>query len=150
MTHMPVSLKQVEEPFQQYGNFRETKGGRRASKAKPPQVRQRCYAWNARWRVRRRIERIARLLIVLSVLCRKRGEILRQLRLRENRGGFANRNASTAVNAVYGVDVELRDFRKFGFVLARMNAINRTNFDAFLILCATFNDDKSHESFLLE
>ena len=91
----------------------------------------------------------ARLLVVLRVLCRKGREIRRQVRLSENRICLANRNAGATVNAIHGVDVELRDLRKFGFILPRMNAINRANLDAFLILCTTFNDDESHESFLL-
>jgi hypothetical protein len=91
----------------------------------------------------------ARLLKVLRVLGRKLCQIRRQVGLRENRGRLANRNAGATVNAVYRIDVELRDLRKLGFILPRMNAIHRANLDAFLILGATIRDDESHESFLL-
>jgi hypothetical protein len=77
---------------------------------------------------------------MLRVLFRKRREILGHLSLGENRVCLTNRNAGATVNAVYGVDVELRDLRKLRFIVTRMNAINRANFDTFLILCTTFDD----------
>jgi hypothetical protein len=128
--------------------FLAEKKGRRASKARSEGFEHR-YARGADWRVcTTRGERM-RLLIVLSVLCCKGREILRQLCFSENRGGLANRNARPAVNAVYGIDVELGDLGVLGFILARMNAINRANLDALLIFGATFDDYECHESILL-
>jgi hypothetical protein len=80
------------------------------------------------------------LLKVLRVLFRKFRKILRHVCLGEDRICWANRNAGAAINAVHRVDVELRDLLKFGFIFPRMNTVYRTNFDAFLILGATFND----------
>jgi hypothetical protein len=118
-----------------------------ATKAKPHEVKRRC-AWNAGVSIKRSWGR-ARLLIVLRVLFREPREILRHFRLSENRVGLADRDAGATVNAIYGVDVELRGLRKLGFIFPRMNAINRANLNAFLILGATFNDYICHDSILL-
>jgi hypothetical protein len=76
------------------------------------------------------------LCVLFGVLC----EILRQIHLGIDRICWANRNASAAINAVHWIDKELRDFLELGFVFPRMNAVHRTNLDAFLILCTPFND----------
>jgi len=83
-----------------------------------------------------------RLLIVLRVLFRIRGKILRHVRVGVNRVSGADRNAGAAINAVHGIDEELLDFRELGFIFPRMDAIHRTNFDAFFILSTTFNNDE--------
>ena len=83
-----------------------------------------------------------RLLIVLRVLFRVRGKILRHVRVGINRVSGADRNAGAAINAVHGIDEELLDFRELGFIFPRMDAIHWTNFDAFFILCTTFNNDE--------
>jgi hypothetical protein len=83
-----------------------------------------------------------RLLIMLRVLFRVRGHFRRHVRLGIDRVGGANRDAGAAINAVHGIDKELLDFREIGFIIPRMYAIHRTNFDALFILCTTFNDDE--------
>ena len=81
-----------------------------------------------------------RLLIVLRVLFRVCSHFRRHVRLGINRVGGADRNAGAAIDAVHGIDIKLLDLREFGFIIPRMDAIHWTNFDAFFILCTTFNN----------
>ena len=57
----------------------------------------------------------------------------RKLIQRINRRSFANRNASATVNALDRAYKKLGRFSKLGFILARMNAVHRTNVHALLI-----------------
>jgi len=83
----------------------------------------------------------------LGVLLCERYQVLRQLCFGEDRGGLANRNAGATINTVHRIDKELSGLRKLGLILSGMNAINRTNLDAFLIFRASINNYESHESF---
>jgi hypothetical protein len=64
----------------------------------------------------------------------------------DNRRRFfrRSRNARAAVGALLRIDIELGDLRKLCFILHRMNASDRTGFDAVLILGAGINDDVRH------
>jgi hypothetical protein len=89
------------------------------------------------------------LLKVLGVLLREGCKVLGDLANRVDRGLLANGDAGPAVNAVHRVDVKLSDLFELRFILAGMNTVNRANLNALLIFGATFNDNESHESFLL-
>jgi hypothetical protein len=80
------------------------------------------------------------LLIVLGVLFRVGRKILGHVSLGVNRVCGANRNAGATINAVYRVNEELLRFRELRFVIPGVDAIHGTNFDAFLVFCATFNN----------
>ena len=57
---------------------------------------------------------------------------------------IAGRNAGAAVGTLVGIDEELRHFRELGFVLARVDAIDRASFDAVLVLRASISDNERH------
>jgi hypothetical protein len=128
---MPIDYK-METPERQKEEDAPARQSRKRSGSAPPAMHADASIKRSRGRVR--------LLKVLRVLFRECCEIFRYVCLCVNRVRGANRNAGAAVNAVYRVDVELLDFREFGFILPRMNAINRANLDALLILCTAFND----------
>jgi len=82
---------------------------------------------------------LSNVLDLLIILCVHFGKILhvfRKLVERENRRSFANRNARATINALGRAYKKLRCFSKLRFVLARVNAVHRTNVDALLIFCA--------------
>jgi len=76
--------------------------------------------------------------------------LLRGFVERENRLHRAGRHTGSAIDALIGVNVEHLGRRKPGFVLARVDAIDRTDIDTSRILGpnARFTDDIGHETFL--
>jgi hypothetical protein len=87
---------------------------------------------------------------VLSVFLREGHKILGNLANRVDRRRLTNGDASAAINAIHRVDEELRNLGKIWLIFTGMNAVNRADFNAFLIFRATFDDNESHESFLLK
>jgi hypothetical protein len=73
--------------------------------------------------------------------------LLRGLVERENRFNRARRHARAAVDALVGVNVQHLGRLKLGFVLAWMNAVDRTDIDARGVLGADarFADDIRHD-----
>jgi hypothetical protein len=60
--------------------------------------------------------------------------LLRQIFQSENGSHRANRNARAAIDAFHWANVKLRLGFKFGFILARVNAVNRANVHASGVL----------------
>jgi hypothetical protein len=89
------------------------------------------------------------LLIILRVQLSEVLQVFRELVQHVNRRGFANRNARATVNALDWAYKKLFCFSELGFVLARMNAVHRTNLHALLIFRANVCYYISHNTRLL-
>src|SRR5436305_15205027 len=74
----------------------------------------------------------------------KPAEIGRQIVYRINGIRRADRDAGAAIDAVVGIDVELRRVGEIRFVLLRMNAIHRAGLHAQLVLRTGIGDDVGH------
>ena len=89
------------------------------------------------------------LLIILSVLLSEGLRTLRDFVQSVYRRRLTNWNARATIDAFYRADKKLRYLGILRFILARVNAIHRTNLYALLILGAIPSDYVSHESMLL-
>ena len=65
------------------------------------------------------------LLVIRRIHLRELLPLVRQFIKGEDRRHRANRNARAAVDALDWINVELRGFRKCGFIFFRMDAVNR-------------------------
>jgi hypothetical protein len=73
-------------------------------------------------------------------MCQVRGQILERV----DRVRRADRNAGAAIDAVGGVDVQVRGVGEAGFVFLGMDAIHRASLDAQLVLRASICDYICH------
>ena len=71
-------------------------------------------------------------------------EIGRQIVNRVDRIRGADRDAGAAIDAVVGIDVELRRVGEIRFILLRMDAIHRAGLHAQLILRTRISNDVGH------
>src|ERR1019366_885037 len=74
------------------------------------------------------------LVVVRGVEHGEPGEILGELVQHENRIGGANRDAGAAIDAIVGLDEELRRFGETGLILLGVDAIHRAGLHAQFIL----------------
>jgi hypothetical protein len=86
--------------------------------------------------------------IIFRILLDEIRPLLRGFVESENRFHRARRHAGSAIDALIGVDIEHAGLSEPGFVLARVDAIDRTDIDASGILGpnARFTDDIRHET----
>ena len=107
---------------------------------------------NQSWLAYKALSSAALVYTLLIILCVQLCEALLSLGKfiqRIDRRSFTDRNASAAVNALNRAYKKLAGFCELGFILARMNAVNGTNVNAFLIFRAIASYNVSHKSRLL-